>query len=247
MYLPKIEIILDKDKVIVKSPYHPTFISGSKKLGGRWDGKAWCFDLRLEEEVRGLLIRVYGWDGTYPVRVADVRVSLDRLPEDWRWASSLWLLGRELARRPGRDADVKLGPGVALVEGGFPSSGGSRKYPALAWKPGTVLRVLDVPVAKVDEVRGKYPEAVEVVEGSLRDVLGPDRVIPAAAPEASPTAGSPEPAEEIPAGRWQVACPACGLFPWEGQGPAGGMGPCPHGCGRIAVFLPLEGSEGGEG
>ncbi len=245
MYIPEIKIVFNEDKIVIKSPYHPSLPPGAKKLGGKWDGKAWRFDSRLEREVRDLLVQIYGWDGSYPVRVADVRVILDRLPEDWRWDRSLWLLGRELASRPGRDADVKLGPGVVLEAGGFPPSGGSRKYPALKWHPGTALRVLDVPLPKIDAVREKHPEAIEVLPGSLRDVLGPNQVIPASAPEASPAAGSGEPVEEVPAGRWQVACPACGLFPWKGQGPAGGMGPCPQGCGRIAVFLPLPPEEGG--
>jgi hypothetical protein len=244
MYLPKVKVVIEGGKIIVKSPYHESFPPGAKKLGGKWDGKVWRFDSRLEREVRDLVIRIYGWDGTYPVRVADARVILDRLPEDWRWDRSLWLLGRELARRPGRDAEVKLGDGVVVEAGGFPSSGGSRKYPALAWKPGTVLRVLDVPMAKIEAVQEKHPEAIEVLPGSLRDVLGPDRVIPVVDSEMPPAAASPEPVEEVPAGRWQVACPACGLFPWKGQGPAGGMGPCPQGCGRIAVFLPLP-EEGG--
>jgi hypothetical protein len=247
--LPVIDLIEEGGQLRVRSPYHPAFRTGAKQLGGRWDPKRgeWVFDARLRSEVRDLLIRVYGWDGTYPVRVADVRVILDRLPKEcqknWRQDRSLWLLGRELAYRPARDAEVKPGPGVSVKAGGFPPSGGSRKYPALEWEEGTILQVLDVPVAKIQAAREKLPEAIEVLPGSLRDVLGPDRVIPVVDSEMPPAVASPEPAEEVPAGRWQVACPACGLFPFKGQGPAGGMGPCPQGCGRIAVFLPLpEGS-----
>jgi hypothetical protein len=244
--LPAICLINEGGQLRVRSPYHPAFRTGAKQLGGRWDNerKEWVFDARLNDDVRDLLIRIYGWDGTYPVRVANVLLILDKLPEDWQWSQSLWLLGRELAWRPARDAEVEVGDSVSVKTGGFPPSGGSRKHPSLKWKKGTILQVLDVPVAKIQTVREKYPEAIEVLPGSLRDVLGPDRVIPASAPEASPAA-SPEPAEEIPAGRWQVACPGCGLFPWNGQGPAGGMGPCPQGCGRIAVFLPLPPEEGG--
>jgi|GEM_PF-1232841 len=249
LHLPQIEVVPEGGQLHVRSPYHPAFPPGAKKLGGKWDPKRgeWVFDSRLADQVRGLLVQIYGWDGGYPIRIADVRVALDKLPDDWRWDRSLWLLGRELACRPGRDAEVKLGPGVALVKGGFALSGGSRKHPALAWKEGTVLLVLDVPIPKVEAVREKHPEAIEIVEGTLRDVLGPNQVIPAAVPETPPPAGSPEPAGEIPAGRWQVACPACGLFPWKGKGPAGGMGPCPQGCGRVAVFLPPElPEEGGQ-
>jgi hypothetical protein len=75
-----------------------------------------------------------------------------------------------------------MGPGVALEAGGFPPSGGSRKYPALKWRPGTVLKVLDVPVAKIDALRAKYPEAIEEIPGTRRIVQGPDAVVPASNP-----------------------------------------------------------------
>jgi hypothetical protein len=239
LHLPQIEVVLEGGQLRVRSTYHPSFPPGAKNLGGKWDPERgeWVFDSRLADQVRGLLVQIYGWDGRYPIRIADVRVALDKLPEEWRESQSLWLLGRQLAIRPNRDARVRLGPGVVLEAGGFPTSGGSRKYPALKWRPWTVLRVLDVPIPKFEAVREKRPEAVEIVEGSLRDVLGPNQVIPVAAPEMPPAVGSGEPVEEVPAGHWQVACPACGLFPWKGQGPTGGMGPCPQGCGRIAVFL----------
>jgi hypothetical protein len=170
--LPIVKIISEGKQLRVCSPYHPHFPPEARKLGGKWDREReeWIFDPRLEEQVRALPTRIYGWDGTYPVLIADARVILDRLPEDWRGDRSLWLLGRELASQPGRDARVKLGPGVIVEAGGFPPSGGSRKYPALAWEPGTVLRVMDV------------PEAIEEIPGTRRSVQGPDAVVPASNP-----------------------------------------------------------------
>jgi hypothetical protein len=184
LHLPILDLIREEEQLRVRSPYHPAFPPEARKLGGKWDRERgeWVFDPRLEEQIRALLARIYGWDGTYPVLIADVRVILDRLPAEWQQDQSLWLLGRELASRPGRDARVKLGPGVALEAGGFPPSGGSRKYPALKWQPGTVLRVLDVPVAKIDALREKHPKAIEEIPGTRRVVQGPDQVVPAPDP-----------------------------------------------------------------
>jgi hypothetical protein len=184
LHLPEISVILEGERLRVRSPYHPDFPPRARNLGGKWvhNDQEWVFDLRLEEEVRKLLVRIYGWDGTYPVLIADVRVILDRLPSKWREDRSIWLLGRELVSRPGRDARVKLGPGVALEAGGFPPSGGSRKYPALKWHPGTVLKVFDVPVAKIEAVREKHPEAIEEIPGTRRSVQGADQVVPAPDP-----------------------------------------------------------------
>jgi len=182
LHLPEISVILEGERLRVRSPYHPAFPPGARQLGGKWNGREWVFDPRLENEVRGLLTRIYGWDGTYPLFIADVRVALDGLPDKWREGQSLWLLGRELASRPGRDARVRLGPGVALEAGGFPPSGGSRKHPALEWKPGTVLRAFDVPVAKIETVREKHPEAIEEIPGTRRVVQGPGQVAPAPDP-----------------------------------------------------------------
>jgi hypothetical protein len=184
LHLPMIDLIREGEQLRVRSPYHPDFPPEARKLGGKWDRERgeWVFDPRLEKEIRALLVRIYGWDGTYPVLIADVRVILAGLPEEWREDQSLWLLGRELVSRPGRDARVQLGPGVSLEAGGFPPSGGSRKHPALEWHPGTVLKVFDVPVAKVDALRAKHPKAIEEIPGTRRVVQGPGQAVPASDP-----------------------------------------------------------------
>lgn len=56
------------------------------------------------------------------------------------------LFGRSIAWRPGRDSPVKLGEGVALVEGPpLPSTGGSVKNPRLEIDRPRVFEVCDVP------------------------------------------------------------------------------------------------------
>ncbi len=182
MYLPEVIVRAEGEYLYVRSPYHPDFPEGAREKGGKWMGweqKVWRFDRRLEQQIRDLLTRIYGWDGSYPVLIADVLVEMDRLPPEFRKWGELWMLGRMLARRRGWRAHVELGPGVSVKRGGFPGSGGNRKYPALNWEPGTVLRVLDVPVAKIEAVRGEYPEAIEEIPGTRRIVLGKGQAISA--------------------------------------------------------------------
>jgi hypothetical protein len=138
--------------VILTAPYHPNLPAAAKQIGGRFDGtsKEWTFDARDEERVRDLARSIYGSDGSEPVQLVTIRYTLDA--SDAR-EQVLWVAGREVARRTARDAAVKLGKGVILIEGRFPSSGGSTKYPVLAGyntaAPGIVLEIRDVPATLV--------------------------------------------------------------------------------------------------
>lgn len=129
----------------VNAPYHPDFPSRAKGLGGKWDSgtKSWTFDPRDEERVRALCRDIFGTDGDTAPEMVTLRVDVDKVVG--RNDQECWVAGRCIARRPGRDWHVRLGEGVILLAGGFPSRGGSAKYPALEPEPGTVLEVRDVP------------------------------------------------------------------------------------------------------
>jgi hypothetical protein len=45
-----------------------------------------------------------------------------------------------------------------------------------------VLKVFDVPVAKIEAVREKHPEAIEEIPGTRRVMQGLDQVVPAPDP-----------------------------------------------------------------
>ncbi|GAA3086438.1 hypothetical protein GCM10020000_86390 [Streptomyces olivoverticillatus] len=74
----------------------------------------------------------------------------------------LWLAGRFIARRDARDYPVHLGFGVTLVKGGFPSSGGSMKYPRLEPYDDTVLEIRFVPRAAAEKVTASNPDVTVV-------------------------------------------------------------------------------------
>lgn len=139
------------------SDYHPSMAPKAKAIGGRWhtETKSWRFDPRDEQRVRDLCLSVYGIDPFEPptelVTVhLPLRAGLEK-DETGTYVSGnasggeLWAFGREIAQRPGRDSSVRLGDGVIVFSGGFPSRGGSVKNPSLQPESGTILEVRDVP------------------------------------------------------------------------------------------------------
>lgn len=133
--------------LIVESPFHPNFPAEARRLGGRWqpNSRNWVFDRRDEAELRNLLQKTYGTDGTTKPELLAVELDLDggplTLTED---QLSIFFGGREIARAFHRDGLASLGEGVRLLRGEV-YTGGSRRHPSIAWTNGTVLLVRDVP------------------------------------------------------------------------------------------------------
>ena len=143
-----IETHPDSKSIEVHSPYHPDFPSRARDLGGKWNSRAelWSFDARDEEHVRALLRDIYGSDGSgEEVATVTVRHRVSGRESD---SPKLFLFGREIASKFGRDSRPSLGQGVVIVEGGFPTRGGSRNYPKLRGA-GTVLEIRDVPASLI--------------------------------------------------------------------------------------------------
>lgn len=156
------------------SPYEPTLPPKARALGGRWhpETKTWRFDPRDVERVRSMCLGTFGVDPLAEpdegVEIVTVRIDLDKVGD----TNELWLFGRCIATRPSRDYRVKLGDGVVLIAGGFPSSGGSAKYPALRAQTGTVLEVRDVPAMKVQADQQRIPGLVlTIVEAERPDAV----------------------------------------------------------------------------
>ncbi|MGH3987458.1 MAG: hypothetical protein ACRDTZ_09090 [Pseudonocardiaceae bacterium] len=142
----KIDITPD---VTLTAPYHPDLPRKAHAAGGRFINGVWRFDPRDEARVRQITCAIFGTDGT-PGPTATVWVPLADFAthlRSQRGPEALWLLGRRLVTRRGRDDRVELGPGVVVLTGGFPGSGGSVKNPTLDPEPDTMLEVRDVPAA----------------------------------------------------------------------------------------------------
>lgn len=164
-----IKITESGKSIKVESPYHPRFVAFAKKRQAKWAKPCWVFDARDREDVEAALRRHYGTAGE-AVPLCDARWTLDA---ERFYGTSLCELGRVVATRASRDYSVKLGDGVVLIKGGFPSSGGSVKNPDLEPKEGTVLEVRDVPLALAKALASEE-SGVEIVREHPFEAAGAD-------------------------------------------------------------------------
>lgn len=109
-----------------------------KALGGKWNepSRVWVFDQRDEARVRAVVEDVFG-SLESSGRLVTVRWQVSDRYNPAR------LAGRVIAERRGRDEDVRLGAGVVIVSGEFPSRGGSRNNPALG-SSSVIVEIRDV-------------------------------------------------------------------------------------------------------
>src|SRR4051812_33757420 len=122
------------NRLKLSSPYSPDVPADCRAIGGKWNAtiKAWLFDERDANRVRDLCVRHWGIDPRAEPDEAPELLTVRVEPRAFAInGSDWWLFGREIASRPGRDSRVRLGEGVILVSGAFPSGGGSRNNPSL--------------------------------------------------------------------------------------------------------------------
>lgn len=137
-------------QVGVTSPYNVEWTAAAKSLGGRWGPKdsKWFFDVRDLDRIRTALVDVYGHDGQ-PTDVGDVILRV----QGYISGTTLTLAGRELLCRKGRDAQVRFGPHVILVDGeAFAARGGSANHPDIGSVNVTLL-VRDCPWTVIERLQ----------------------------------------------------------------------------------------------
>ena len=163
--IKKVKMKDGTERLRLKSPYHPDIPNRMRQLGGSWsyESRTWYVPVDLEAELRQICYDIYRIDplGDAPEMV-NVRYSLGgrRLNQQ-----TLFLFGREIVHRPGRDSSVKPGPGVSIISGGFLSSGGSRNNPILGYSDDdTVILIRDVPREAADEFAQVEDGVVEIEE-----------------------------------------------------------------------------------
>jgi hypothetical protein len=157
----EIRITHRNGSVDVDSPYHPDFVKAARRLNGKFGGGVWTFDGRDTERICEALIEVYGTDGSMPVEVVDIEVVITG---NNGGDTSLFALGRQIAQRRGRDTRVQLGDGVVIVEGGFPASAGSAKYPRLVSNGPVKVLVRDVPRILAEKAASEDPDTYRIAE-----------------------------------------------------------------------------------
>lgn len=147
-------------RIVAITPYHPSFPGQARALGGKFDRetKTWNFDPRDEARVREMVTGIFGTDGT-PTETVTVRVTAVAPFED---ARSLYLAGREILTKPGRDIAPRLGEGVVKLAGTFNRRGGSVANPIIGGIEGVVLEVRDLPAVAADlELDGWKIEVID--------------------------------------------------------------------------------------
>lgn len=164
-----------KERVYCTTPYHPGMSVEARALGGTWhpEAKYWSFDVRDKERVENMCRSLFGTTGAAEEVIELVTLTVKLGGESGTSAAVLgsgdeaWLCGRQLCRRPGRDASVRLGEGVIILEGKFPASGGSRNNPSLFnyyTNDEVTLEVRDIPKELAEKAAAKYPDAVTIQE-----------------------------------------------------------------------------------
>ena len=113
-----------------------------------------------------ILISIYG-EGLEPVETTEIEIDLDAYEND---ENDLMFLGLVLARRPSRDAAVKLSENTYVLAGEFEDWGGSAKYPKVTWKEGTVI-VAEIPASMALEL----PKGVNYHKKDRKTVLLEER------------------------------------------------------------------------
>lgn len=132
--------------ISVAAPYDKAFVREARRVGGRWsrDASAWMFDARERAAVEAALGRCYGW-APGGAQTGDFYVTLTSRNAG---ECEVRIMGRAVARRRRRDADVTLGEGVAVTRGDFTDRGGSVSHPAIIDGGGDVTLVVhDLPTA----------------------------------------------------------------------------------------------------
>jgi hypothetical protein len=174
----KVTVTINGSQVVLDAPYNPKLPAKAKAIGGRWNAaqKVWTFDARDETRVRELARAIYGTDGSTPTELVTVRVKLSaslQAEGEPISGADVWMFGRNLIHKMGRDIAPILGTGVIIVDGALQTFGGSAAHPAIAFKDGTLtIEVRDVPRELVEE-----SEYIQIVTDAGND-----------APQANPLA-----------------------------------------------------------
>ena len=144
---------IENGKIYVQSDYNRDYISRAKGLQGKWSSPYWVFPEENIDELRELLLDVYGECGDL-AEEAPVTVTVDLDLDEYKHVGAEVTIGSFVAvRRRYRDSDVIYADNVMLVKGGFPSSGGSVKNPRVYPDSGTVIRVKDIPVKLYEQIK----------------------------------------------------------------------------------------------
>ena len=165
------------DKIEVRTPYNPQFVSKIKTAGARWNAidKAWTMHAANIDVAREILRAVYGRDDMPAADEKLVRVRVTALQNISADRGPIVLLGRIIASARGRDSGARVGEGVAFIDG-KPQGGGSVKNWTTEISEGSIFVVADVPTTLLGELdetgwRGQKLYRYEIIDDDRDEQL----------------------------------------------------------------------------
>lgn len=138
---------LNDQTIALEAPFYEEANTDYRNIGGSWKGdkRHWEFDARDIDRLRAVLKKHFGHDDR-PYEKADILLKLDcTILQD-----EFWAFGRLIFKRWNRDQQLSRGPGVIVVDGTLPATGGSVKYPAVGTFNNVVIEIRDVPADHPD-------------------------------------------------------------------------------------------------
>lgn len=144
-----IKIHKSDNKVFAETPYNKTYIKRVKEVGATWDAKdkVWSVPADKEQELRQIILDVYGWEEQ--AAEESVRVRLDGRYYETR--QGLIMIGDILvAKRWRRYGGVTLYNDAELVDGNFGWDGKSNMRPRVIGADTTDTITIEMELSRYD-------------------------------------------------------------------------------------------------
>jgi hypothetical protein len=140
---------VENNRIAIDTPYNPKFVQAIKMLGAKWNpsNKMWSTDARNIDEVRNIMMDIYGCDDR-PTELVDIEVVTSK--ELSKYGGPVTLFSRVIASAFGRDSGAKMGEGVSIFDGYINSSGSVKNWKTIITE-GTRIIIRDLPKRVVDE------------------------------------------------------------------------------------------------
>lgn len=146
--------IIENGLIKVQSDYNRDYISRAKAIQGRWNAPYWVFPEENINELRELLLDVYGECGEL-AEEAPVTVTVDLDLDKYSYGAEVTIGSFVAVKRRYRDSEVIYADNVMLISGGFTPTGGSARHPTVYHEQGTIIRVKNIPVKLYEKIKNE--------------------------------------------------------------------------------------------
>lgn len=143
---------IENGRVYAYTTINETFINKIKREGGTWDStkKAWYLPERLEDEMKEILLKTYGYLGKSK-RTVDVKITINEVGIVRPTLKNHFsCFGLPVFTVYGRDSGASESEYVEMLTGGA-ESGGSAAYWKMIIEPNTTFILKNVPVETIEK------------------------------------------------------------------------------------------------